>query len=361
MHRRTSLTAALLASACLVTMACESTPKASGSSVKTSAAATSTPAPASRTPQPAASEPVARSSAAPGEYAVRDLLASLDPDTHIYLQHLATISDPYFEGRSADVPGNRLAADYLAHYFNKYGLEPAFTADDGSASYLQPFTVNGGMDITAAAASWTHDGRTSELVEGEDFNVLGFSANGELSGPVVFVGYSIADGEDGYSSFAEDTDLTGKIAMLFRFEPMDEQGQSAWSQNRRWSRHAGLVGKVQNAANRGAAGVILVNPPGADDERINDLPSVESTRFGRMDIPAIALSISAADRLVRAADPEGRSIYQFRKLADDPATATPMELAAGNLSVRMETGLERRQLPTQNVGGVLVGKGNPSG
>lgn len=346
---RSRLTAALLAASCMSLMACEASHHATASSVETSAAATSTTDTVSAAPTPA-------SPAEPAEYAVRDLLASLDPDTAIYLQHLATVSNPYFEGRSADVPGKRMVAEYFAHWFEEYGLEPAFASEDGSASYFQPFEVRGGIDVTAAAATWSAGGAAHELAEGEDFNILGFSANAEASGPVVFVGYSIEDGEDDYSSFDEDTDLTGKIAMLFRFEPMDDQGDSLWS-SRRWSRHAGLVGKIQNAVDRGAAGVILVNPPGANDPRVESLPDVTSTRFGRMDVPAIALSIDAADRLVRASDPEGRSIYQLRKTFDDAATSGPIELSQGGLTVSMQAGMERRQLPTQNVGGVLAGRG----
>ena len=289
------------------------------------------------------------------EYVLRDVLADLGEDTQIYVQHVATLSDPFFEGRSADVAGKNMAADYIAHYFEKYGLEPAFDGEDGTPSYQQPFTVRGGLKVTAADASWSLGGKQRDLVEGEDFNVLGFSANGNFTGPIEFVGYGIEEGEDGYSSFAEDSDLTGKIAMVLRFEPMNDEGRSVWSGGRRWSRHSGLVGKIQSAIDRGASAVILVNPPGADDERVERLETATTTRFGRMDVPVIMMSIDAADALTRAADPQGRTIYAMRRDADRP-DATPVSFN-GNLTFAMETGVERSQLPTQNVGGVLPGKG----
>ena len=36
-----------------------------------------------------------------------------------------------------------------------------------------------------------------------------------------FVGYGLQV-EDHYTNFTDDTDLTGKVAVFFRFEPMDE-------------------------------------------------------------------------------------------------------------------------------------------
>ncbi|MEQ8844070.1 MAG: M28 family peptidase [Phycisphaerales bacterium] len=294
------------------------------------------------------------------EYLIRDVLAELGDDLTVYTQHLVTLSNPFFEGRSADVSGCRLAADYLTYWFKDYGLEPAFE-HDGEATYLQHFTVPGGMDVSKAVASYRAGGGRTSLVEGEDFNVLGFSANTEepLTGPLSFVGYSIEEGEEGYSSYGEDDDLDGRIALILRFEPMDVEGQSVWSDGRRWSRHAGLVGKVQNAINRGAAGVILVNAPGADDPRTDELESADTTRYGTMDVPVVMLSIDAADKLIRAADDEERTIYAFRRLADDPATAAPIHF--DDAMVTIDAAVERRRLPTQNVGAVLAGKGDLAG
>ena len=48
-------------------------------------------------------------------------------------------------------------------------------------------------------------------------------------------------------------DLTGKVALMFRFEPMDEDGVSLWSQGGRWSGRAGFNGKLRAARERGHA------------------------------------------------------------------------------------------------------------
>ena len=48
--------------------------------------------------------------------------------------------------------------------------------------------------------------------------------------------------------------LRGKVALAFRFEPMNDQGQSQWHPAPgRWSPEASLVSKAKWAAERGAA------------------------------------------------------------------------------------------------------------
>ena len=61
-----------------------------------------------------------------------------------------------------------------------------------------------------------------------------------MRGPAVFVGYSIQNEDEGYASYAEGDDLGGKIAVLFRFEPMDDEGGSRWAENG-WSGRASFV------------------------------------------------------------------------------------------------------------------------
>ena len=79
-----------------------------------------------------------------------------------------------------------------------------------------------------------------------------------MKAPLVFVGYAIERGKDGYRGFDEGLDLTGKIAVALRFEPMNENGKSLWSK-RRWSGRNSLLSKVKAVADRNAAGMIIIN------------------------------------------------------------------------------------------------------
>ena len=163
-----------------------------------------------------------------------------------------------------------MAAEYVEHYFKFFGLTPAFAESvknasgsevvKANASYRQPFTVPGDPKINKADVSYDvlAKNRTVTLKVEEDYNPLAIGQNGDLSGPLVFVGYAIEEGKDGYSSFSPHDDLTGKIAIAMRFEPMDEHGKSLWSEDEGWSSKAGLMGKVRAAVAHGAKAVILV-------------------------------------------------------------------------------------------------------
>lgn len=269
-----------------------------------------------------------------------------------YHQIVTTLSDPFFEGRAPGTNGVLVAADYLEWNFERAGLEPLFTDENGEPSYRQAFEVTGPLEVMRSGASWTVRGATAPLKEGADFNVAGFSGNGEATGELAFVGYSIDEGRGGYSSYSEQDDLTGKIAMILRFEPMTSEGTSKWNDSG-WSSASALVGKIQAATERGAAGVILVNPPGADDPRAAELPTARSTAFraGLEDTPAIVMSQEAADRLLRAST--GRSLEDWRRKADDVGGVSAIPQAV----VSIEGGVERPRLTTDNVAGVLRGKG----
>jgi len=292
-------------------------------------------------------------------------LQDLAPEIENYRQHLLTISNPFFEGRAPDTQGNRLAADYIESNLRRLGLTPAFPVEAGKdaqgnpilqqrATYRQPFEAptslrpGASFRVSDQRASW----EGTSLVAGEQFNVVGYSGNGEATGPVAFVGYAIDEGRDGYSSFAKDTDLTGKIAMVLRFEPMDEKGKSLWA-DVRWSEYAGLQPKLDAVAKRGAAGIILVNPPGADDERVNRLEDMGLAGSRKMKFPVVHLSIPAADALVKAADSEHRSLLDLRKLADKAGGVIDLAGAPVTLGVKVD----KVPIMTDNVGAILPGRG----
>lgn len=284
--------------------------------------------------------------------AVAETLRAQPEQVRKFHQIVSTLSDPFFEGRAPGTKGERLAADYIERQFQQAGLEPLFLDADGKPSYRQPFTVRGPIEPVRAGATWRVRSEAAELVEGQDFNVLGFSGNGEATGELVFVGYAIAESEHGYSSFGKDDDLTGKIAMVLRFEPMDEEGKSRWN-DAGWSAAAGLLPKIRALRERGVAGIVLVNPPGAADPRTDRLSTARETSFqaGLEGVPAIAMSGDAADRLLRAAT--GRSLLDWRRKADETGGVSPIPQA----TLTLEGGVDRPTFATDNVAGVLRGKG----
>ncbi|MEK6703906.1 MAG: M28 family peptidase [Planctomycetota bacterium] len=276
-------------------------------------------------------------------------------DEFVYRQHVTTLSNPYFEGRCPGTRGNQDAAEYLEFYFKRYGLTPAFTHDGKPFStFMQPFTPVGMRDGKTTIASQTVKLGDAALVPENDFRALGSSGNGTVTGPIVFVGYSVPDGENEYKSYEAQTSLKGKIALILRFEPMGDDGGSKWSEEG-WSPRSALPAKIEAAAKRGAAAIIVVNPPGAKDTRAKRLATLAETaaKGEVLGIPAVMLSTDAADKLVRNADAKGRTLAELRKLAD--AKGEVIDLPNGTVTIQTE--LKREVVTTNNVGGILKGKG----
>ncbi len=367
----------------------------SSSSVNTRPANSGTPSSAPVAQEAAPANPHA--GVPVGDTAPKTATVPATDDTGIFCQHVTTLADPFFEGRSADTKGIEYASNYIRFYFEKAGLRPAFpdaaatpapsdappdnphgsdippppasTTPVGAipdiapaVSYEQHFTVPGSMIVNSAEVSFKGTTQAGAFELGTDYNPLGMSAKAEATGQLVYAGYSIPKGPEGYASFAEEDDLTGKIVMLFRFEPMDSRGRSLWANSTSgvWSQRSGLVEKVKAAIAKGAEGVIVVNPPGADDPRANRLESPRGTRFGQVDKPVVMLTADAASRLIKAADSEQRSLLQLRELADGSWKGV-MPLSNDDVKVTLKVDIERQRLATHNVGGVLPGKGNLAG
>ncbi|HVZ95053.1 MAG TPA: M28 family peptidase [Phycisphaerales bacterium] len=373
---RSLLRAALLpvVLSAMILAACQSTAKDPARVKSAPVAPTTTVSTTPSAPTPAVQAKPAAPSKPEIRSAVSAALMAADDDTRFMVQQITTLSHPFFEGRSADTKGNRAAAALIQQHFDSLGLKPAFGADaappdapaHGDHGYQQAFSVPGEMKVNLAEASFTSPSGEVKLESGKDFNPLGVSGTAKATGELVFVGYSITDGEEGYTNYGEKDDLAGKIALLYRFEPMDDAGHSKWAESTggsagrttgNWSGHSGLTQKIGDAIKRNAAGVIVVNPPGADDPRATRLDTANRTRFGKqLGVPIVMLSNDAAEKLIKAADPEGRSPLDLRKVADAGLTSM-MPLNKGGLTVTLNTDLERQQLATSNVGGVLEGKG----
>lgn len=309
---------------------------------------------------------------------------TLKPYALRYQQHVFSLADPMMEGRAPGTAGNRRAAEYIEFYWSQLGLPPAFTtpedpADDASDEakaiaaadgvpgtktyrqvFLAPASRRPGDSVRLEKQELSFDGG-APLTPGTDFNVLGYSGTGSVTGPIAFVGYSIDEGGDDYTSYPlvgeegskKEVDLTGKIAMVLRFEPMDEHGKSKWS-DARWSPAAGLDGKLKAAANRGASAIILVNPPGADDPRTEKLDDLSLAGRTPLKVPVVMMSIEAADAMVKAADAESRSLLTLRQWADENGGV--VELAKAPVTV--DVAITKIPLITDNVGAVLEGVGS---
>ena len=306
-----------------------------------------------------------RTSSGPTENAIRDAMEGAGPDAVEALEHVAVLADPFLEGRAPDTEGNRIAAAYIEFHFRALELRPAFEERDGGervaiagggSSYQEPFTVKGGIELKEGVLAATGpNGRADTFRLTTDFHPLGFSGNGSAEGPVVCVGYSIERGPQGYTSYKGGDDLTGKIALVLRYEPLDAHGESKWGRNGEWSDYASLPSKMQAAQEHGAAAVILVNPPGLVDARAEFLETHQSSiSDAGVTIPVVQMTPAAAERLIATVGGSG-GLEALRARADADEGGGLETLGSG--TVRMVVDLERDRVPTSNVGAILPGKG----
>lgn len=260
-----------------------------------------------------------------------------------FYEHLTLLSNPWLAGRQPGTDGSQIAGDYVVWNFQQSGLDPAF---DNGDTWFQPFDFELSRSTPTVVNEFVSVDDMAFTPE-RDYVVLGNSGSGNVTGKITFVGYAIESGEEGYSSFNTDTDLTGQIAMMLRYEPLDEKGASQWA-GRRFSPHASMRDKMQSVTDRGAIGVILVNPPNCRDGR-RGLESVLSSRFGSTNVPVVQFTEKTANLAIL-----GYDIAKLQRDADAGTITTKSLNSKATLNIEVESSA----IHAQNIGGVLQGRGD---
>lgn len=280
-------------------------------------------------------------------------------DLRVYTAHVTYLANDYMEGRVPGSQGMEIAKDYSEHYLKLAGLEPMFAVEEtlpnGTvrtnefASYRQDFPLGGTLEVKGSEFAADTGSSEFNFQAERDYTVTGLGGSGEVTAPAVFVGYSIEDGADGFSSYAEGDDLTGKVAVMYRFEPMDADGNSLWNEGDGWSDSASFAGKLRGAFERGAEAAIVINTPFANDDRINRLDGFRGSGTGG-DKPVLMVSAEAGKMLLDGV--EGHDAESLWAKANEGNGVTDL---GTEMTVNAE--LKREILNAQNVGGILPGKG----
>ena len=97
------------------------------------------------------------------------------------------LADPAREGRGVGTAGLAAAGAWVEGRFAALGLAPAGDAQDGKPGFRQPFRV----PLKASAAAGTALELDGKAIAAGDFRPLGFSANVEAKGAIVFAGWGI--------------------------------------------------------------------------------------------------------------------------------------------------------------------------
>lgn len=291
-------------------------------------------------------DPVERN---PDAAPIARMLEEMGPDVQRFNQHLVTLANPFLEGRIPGTRGMEIAREYFEFWLRDAGTEPPFEAEGGAKSYRQPFSMGGRRKATSGSVS----ARDASFVREDDFTVTGYGDTGEVTAPVVFVGYAVNEGPDDYTSFPDDEQLSGKIALVFRWEPTKEDGTSRWARKSvPWSRNSRESVKTRNVVRRDAAGIIFVDPPGVDDPRVDVLSRPDRRTRKYSDSPVMHMNQAAARRLL-AEIAEGMTLESLRDAVADQGRIIEL----GDTPVTIAATLETDELMAENVAGIIRGRG----
>ena len=181
-------------------------------------------------------------------------------------RHLSVLAADDMEGRELGYEGNRQAARYIADEFKKMGIQEL-----ESGGFFQP--------IPFYAAQWKDlklevNGTEYKPIK-EFYSIMSMNNSAERfqTDEVIFLGYGIDDPV--YSDY-RGVDVSGKVILIYRGEPMDAEGKSIITKSTdmsAWSR--AIIRKLRTARDKGVRTVLVI-----DDEFTKNVGELRNLLIG---------------------------------------------------------------------------------
>ena len=243
---------------------------------------------------------------------------------------LEFLASDALEGRETASNAEKVSALYLATTLKKYGIEPF--GDDGT--YFQKFDVSVEKFESTSKLMLTDSKGTviKELFPAEDFGRFSRSYPDPLfsnqSTKLIFAGYGITAPEYNYDDY-RDIDVKGKTVVLLMDEP-DNKDEAFFEGNKK-TKYSESDYKAENAASKGALGVIVISNPEyyAYWNMFKKFTMSESISIYNKEkahsktIPIIALSKAVTEILLENEEFTLDQIMEYKKSGKTPA---PFEL-----------------------------------
>jgi hypothetical protein len=266
--------------------------------------------------------------------------------------HLRFLASDLMRGRDTGSPEIRLAGEYLAAHLFAAGAEPMGDRDGHTASYFQTFRLEKvtplaeGTDLTLL---FDLNGSRREILckPGGDMIVYPHGlVPGEVEAPVVFAGFGRVNPEKKIDDY-EQLDVRDHYVLVFNGQPDDAKAQSAGPSHRPVLNAGWKLGPAQQ---RGALGLIVIEPPGRKLP-VPDVPyTAANLGFGRFvfslgssrgPLPLLYLTDSIRDVLVTSLGLK--------------ADSKPHTLASETLRARFRFAARREPGSERNVVGFFAG------
>ncbi|MFN0120391.1 MAG: M28 family peptidase [Blastocatellia bacterium] len=185
----------------------------------------------------------------------KEMAAELINDSDLR-SHIRYLADDLLEGRAPGSRGGMLAAKYIAAQFEALGLEPA----GADRSYFQNVPMLGVRADAANKLSIKSGDKTAELKFGDDFvgSTEFESAETPVNADIVFVGYGVNAPENNWDDY-KGLDVRGRIVMMMVNDPPATAAEPGLFGGKALTYYGRWTYKYEEAARRGAAGVILIH------------------------------------------------------------------------------------------------------
>lgn len=173
--------------------------------------------------------------------------------------HVKFLSDDLLEGRGPGTRGGELAAKYIAAQFEALGLKGA----GEKGSFFQPVSLVGvkaNPDMTLSIISDGGDQETFNFADDYVAFTGAQTADLDVRGDLVFVGYGIDAPEQRWNDYKGNADdYRNKILVMLVNDPPATAAEPNLFGGKALTYYGRWTYKFEEAARRGAAGVILLH------------------------------------------------------------------------------------------------------
>ncbi|KRG38406.1 peptidase M20 [Stenotrophomonas panacihumi] len=183
--------------------------------------------------------------------------AATQIDAEALSRHVQVLASDAYEGRAPATAGEQRTLDYLSAQFKQAGLQPG--GDAGGWTQAVPLvrvSVEGPVE-----ASLQQGGKTRALRNGEDITLQSLRPGTEVAvkdAPLVFVGYGISAPERHWDDY-KGVDLKGKVAVMLINDADFEAPTPGAFDGKAVTYYGRWTYKFEEAARRGATGVLIVH------------------------------------------------------------------------------------------------------
>jgi NOL1/NOP2/fmu family ribosome biogenesis protein len=254
-------------------------------------------------------------------------------------QHITFLASDELKGRDSGTEELFAATIYISDEFKNYGLEPSF--EEGFAQEF-PFVKTIELTDKNSLILTINDTEVSPKQK-DEYITVPFSGNADVSGKLVFAGFGISATDLEYDDYA-GIDVKDKIVIVFRNTPEPNVPHSEFDA------HSPLRKKASVARDKGAAGIIFINPYD-ENKTSDDLVEFSFDRGGSISgFAVISIKRSFVEQLFQS---EGLNLKEIHNKIIE--TKKPSSIELKSASAKISTEVKEVEAISWNVGGFIEG------